>query len=223
MKRFCAAAIAAIVLAGCNTLPDQATDHGSVVKTTVKQDGAREVIENKSDYAAYASAKLELAGKPLFKLTCPPSGCVLASLEVSAPGTGGELAAPAPPPKVEHPFVGAVRETKELLLGLQPLAIAATSGHFVARVFDSFGRSSESIASRIQAPAPSIVVNGNNSAAAAGGTASSTGANSGPQSGNSGRVNSNDANTTNSGRINSNDANTTGSNNPVTNPPPATP
>src|SRR4051794_40059528 len=61
--RLAVAVAAAAMLAGCNTLPKEATDHGSVVKTTEKKDGAKETIENLSDYAAYTKAKAELAGK----------------------------------------------------------------------------------------------------------------------------------------------------------------
>jgi hypothetical protein len=175
MKAFLAAIAAVFALAGCSSLPDQATEHGSVTRTVVKRDGSREVTENASDYAAYTKAKLELAGKPLFRLTCPTTGCVIASLEVSAPNSGGDLAAPAAPVKVEHAAVGIARELKETVLGLQPLAVATTVGRTVTRVFDSFGRSNEMIAARIQAPQPNVIVNGNNSAASAGGTAASTG------------------------------------------------
>lgn len=89
----------ALALAGCSTVPTQATDQGSVVKTNA--DGSR--IENLSDYAIYA--KIATESKPLFEMTCPPAGCVMLSLKVNAPQDKAALQAPAVPEPASNVFV----------------------------------------------------------------------------------------------------------------------
>jgi hypothetical protein len=86
-----AVGIVSFVMAGCSTMPD-AVDQGSVVKTTVKTDGSKDIIENLSDYAIYAKHAGEK--QPLFEMTCPANGCVLASLKVNSPDSGSKLAGP---------------------------------------------------------------------------------------------------------------------------------
>jgi hypothetical protein len=157
------------VLSGCTTPP---ATHGSIITT----DGGK-ITENRSDYANYTQAKLALAAKPLFELECPTEGCVLKALRVNNPNSGGDIAAPAAPPKIESAAVGVAREFKETLLGVTPLAIAYTTGKTVQRIFESANAANVSIASRIQAPQPNQTINvtGSNSAAAFGGPATSTG------------------------------------------------
>lgn len=159
----------AALAAGCSSVPEVATEQGSVVKTTTGGDGRKEVLENKSDYAVYVEARLSAMARPLFEMTCPATGCVIASLKVGHPGGGGaELSAPVPVQPPAHPVVGFMREVKETLLGLMPVAMAATTGHYVSKVFDSFGATNAAMAAQIQAPAPNVTI-GNNSGAALGG------------------------------------------------------
>jgi hypothetical protein len=170
MKTLACLIIAAVLaLTGCATPP---ATHGSVITT----DGGG-VTENRSDYANYTQAKLALATKPLFEMECPTEGCVIKSLKVNNPNAGGDIAAPAAPPKVESAAVGVAREFKETLLGLTPLAVAYTTGKTVQRIFESSNATSVSLASRIQAPQANQTINvtGSNSSAAFGGSASSVG------------------------------------------------
>lgn len=91
MHLICAGALA-LALTACDSLPKQATDEGSVIKTVKKVDGSVETIENLSDYAIYAKRAGE--SKPMFEMTCPVQGCVLSSLKVNAPESGSKLAEP---------------------------------------------------------------------------------------------------------------------------------
>jgi hypothetical protein len=163
-----AVAVAAVV-SGCATPP---ATHGSIITT----DGGK-VTENRSDYANYTQAKLALATKPLFEMECPAEGCVIKSLKVNNPNAGGDIAAPAAPPRIESAAVGVAREFKETLLGMTPLAIAYTTGKTVQRIFESSNAANVSLASRIQAPQANQTINvtGSNSSAAFGGAASSVG------------------------------------------------
>lgn len=196
-------AVSCLVLGGCGLFQtkDDAVDHGSVIRTTTKPDGSIERVENLSDQAAYYRAKSEIAGKPLFRMACPAEGCKFASLEVSSPNSAGDIAAPAPPPKVENAVVGVVRELKEGILGLAPIAapVAIVQGmaRYGTRIANRFGDSIDTIATNVSRP-NQVTVTGSNSAASVNGPATSTGPNSGAQSGNTGRINSNDANQTNS-------------------------
>jgi hypothetical protein len=144
---------------GCASMPD-AIEHGSIVQTVAK-DGTR-TTENRSDYSQYVATKAQLAAAPLFKLTCPASGCMIASLEVANPHAARDIAAPAPPPKIESAAVGVMREFKEALLGLAPIGMAATVGHTTAKIFSAFGGSVESIAGKIQAPQASVTTTTSN-------------------------------------------------------------
>jgi hypothetical protein len=82
----------ALLLGACTTTPP--ADPGNVIKTT-KTDGTT-TIENLSDYAAYLKQAAE--SKPLFEMTCPPTGCVMTSLKVNMPSDKSSLQAPPPPP-----------------------------------------------------------------------------------------------------------------------------
>lgn len=138
----------------------------------------------KSDYSYYAEAKAAAAAKPLFEMECPSEGCIVKALRVNNPNSAADaIAAPAPPPRVEHAVVGVMREAKEMLLGLAPSAVGIVGAKTVAKVFDSFGSTSVAIANKIQAPVvvtppanQTVNVTGNNSAGAIGGAATSTGA-----------------------------------------------
>lgn len=148
------AILAANFLAGCATAP---IEQGSIIQTKLADGSTR--TENRSDFAAYAEAKRELASKPLFEMTCPSTGCVLASLKVNNPGAGSDLAAPAPPPKVESPLVGFMRELKETVGLLTPIGMAGTVGHAVGGIFAAFADSTEEIADKIQAPQANVTNN----------------------------------------------------------------
>lgn len=95
------AALLSMLLAGCPTLPDKATEEGSVTRTTKKTDGTVETISNNSDYANYVNGQLKANEPKVVKLTCPPQGCVIGSLEVPVNAGAGELkiAPPAGPPE----------------------------------------------------------------------------------------------------------------------------
>jgi hypothetical protein len=92
MKSVIYAVLLAFVLAGCNTLPTEATEQGSITRTVTKKDGSTETTANKSDYAAYLDKATE--SKPLFEMTCPETGCVIKTLKVNAPSDGSKLSAP---------------------------------------------------------------------------------------------------------------------------------
>lgn len=118
----------ALILAGCESVPKQATDQGSVVKT--EANGTK--IENLSDYAIYA--KIATESKPLFEMTCPPTGCIMMSLKVNAPQDKGAIQAPAVPESVGNTFVKG-------LFGLANNALSFTPWYFGSKVltkaFDS--------------------------------------------------------------------------------------
>lgn len=95
MKTVVYAVLVAFALAGCNTLPSEATAQGSLSRTITKKDGSVETTSNKSDYAAYLDKVGE--SKPIFEMSCPASGCVIASLKVNAPNSGGKVAPPSVP------------------------------------------------------------------------------------------------------------------------------
>lgn len=143
----------ALTLAACST---PAVEHGSVIETTIKSDGSRVVVENRSDYANYANTKLELAKKNLFEMECPPQGCTFLKLAVANPNAGSDIKEPAAPPKVESAAVGVAREIKETIGLAMPVAMAATVGHTVGKLFTAFGGSVESIAGKIQAPQANV-------------------------------------------------------------------
>lgn len=88
---------AALLLAACDNLPTRATDEGSVVKTVRKADNSVETISNKSDYANYVDGVLKANEAKVVRLTCPPQGCTIGSLEVPINGGGGEVKLGAPP------------------------------------------------------------------------------------------------------------------------------
>ncbi len=93
--------LCAALLAACGTTatkPDIA-ETGSVIKTTAKQDGSTETVENLSDYGMYLKRTAET--KPLFEMTCPPQGCQFASLKVNAPADKTNVAPPPAPPETE--------------------------------------------------------------------------------------------------------------------------
>ncbi len=185
--------------AGCASTPD-AIEHGSIVQTVAK-DGTR-TTENKSDYAAYVAIKAQLAAAPLFRVTCPVSGCQFASLEVANPHAATDIAAPAPPPKIESSAVGVAREFKEALLGLAPVAMAATVGNTVGKIFSAFGGSVENIAGKIQAPQANVTTTTTSNA--------TTNTNSG---------NTTTTSNTNSGNTTTSTTTTTTNPAPVTTPP----
>lgn len=93
MKTVAYAIFAAFILAGCNTLPTEATEQGSISRTVKKADGSTETTSNKSDYAAYLDKVGE--SKPLFELSCPATGCIIGTLKVNAQGDSSKVAAPA--------------------------------------------------------------------------------------------------------------------------------
>ena len=95
MKTVIFAIITALALAGCNTLPTEATEQGSITRTVTKKDGSTETTANKSDYAAYLDKVSE--SKPLFEMSCPATGCVIGTLKVNAPSDGSKIAAPVVP------------------------------------------------------------------------------------------------------------------------------
>lgn len=88
------AALLVITLTACNTLPKDATEQGSVVRTVTKGDST-ETIKNQSDYASYLEVATQ--SKPMFEMTCPPQGCVILSLKVNAPVNASAIAAPSQP------------------------------------------------------------------------------------------------------------------------------
>lgn len=143
-----------VALAGCETI--KPAEHGSVIETTVKADGSKVIVENRSDYANYTNTKFELAKKPLFSMECPAEGCRFAKLEVANPNAGADIKEPAPPPKQESVAVGVAREIKETLGILAPVGMAATVGHTVNRIFASFGGTVTQMATTIQAPQPNV-------------------------------------------------------------------
>ena len=53
MKTVVYAVLVAFALAGCNTLPSEATAQGSLSRTITNKDGSVETTSNKGDYAAY--------------------------------------------------------------------------------------------------------------------------------------------------------------------------
>lgn len=163
----------AVGVVGCKTLPTEATEHGSITQT--KPDGTK--VENKSDYAAYADAKLTLAKQPIISIACPPTGCVMKGLQVFAPGAGGDITAPVAPKPPENAIVGTMREIKEGVIGLAPFVLGAKVVSGFAGIFDRFGGTTAEIASRTQAPQANntVYVNGSNSSAAIGGSSTSRG------------------------------------------------
>lgn len=189
------------LLAGCASVPE-GIEHGSVVQTVAK-DGTR-TTENRSDYAAYVVAKTQLAAAPLFKITCPTTGCNFASLEVANPHAASDIAAPAPPPKIESAAVGVMREFKEMLQSAMPVAMAATVGHTTAKIFSAFGGSVENIAGKIQAPQANVTTTTTSNAT------NNTNTNSG---------NTTTTSNTNSGNTTTSTTTTTTNPAPVTTPP----
>lgn len=206
--RFAFALIAAVMVAGCNLIPKEATEHGSVIQT--KADGSK--IENRSDYAEYAQGKITLASRPLFEMTCPATGCIVMSLKVNAPGQGSDIAPPAAPPKEENAIVGTVRELKEFGLGAAPYLL----GHSVVKgfkaMFTVFGDTVADVSGKIQAPQPNNTVNctGPYVACAQGGAASTIGP-------------VRNTTRTNTYTNSFNPVTNNGSFNPITNPPPPAP
>lgn len=158
------------LLAGCATDP-KPLDHGSVIQTTVKSDGSRTVVENRSDYGNYANTKLELARKNLFEMECPLDGCKFTRLTVANPSAGNDIAAPAPPPKIENSAVGVARELKELTLGLMPAFMVHTAARTVSNIFSAFGGTTSDIAGKIQTPQANVTTNTTNTNTASGGSA----------------------------------------------------
>lgn len=162
--------IAIVGLSGCESVP-KGIDHGSVVQTA--KDGTR--TENLSDYAAFVAAKKDLATKPLFEMSCPATGCLVLSLKVNNPNGGGDIAAPAAPPKVESTGVGIAREMKETVGLLMPLGMVGLVGSTVSKVFNSFGNTTQALAAKIQAPQPNVTTTNTASGGSAiGGSATTT-------------------------------------------------
>lgn len=106
MKTVAYAVLFAFVLAGCNTLPTEATEQGSITKTVKKADGSTEIVANKSDYATYLDKVGEQ--KALFEMSCPVTGCIIGNLKVNAPSDGSKIAAPVVPETFGVAFVKGV-------------------------------------------------------------------------------------------------------------------
>lgn len=104
----------AFILGACNTVPTQATDQGSVIKTS--SDGTK--IENLSDYALYAKTVTD--SKPIFEMTCPPQGCVMLSLKVNAPNDKNSLTAPVVPESAGTMFIKGFFSLAHDVVGLGP-------------------------------------------------------------------------------------------------------
>lgn len=157
------AVMCAIMLSACNSLPNQATDQGSVVKTTTK-DGVTETIKNQSDYASYLERASE--SKPMFEMTCPPTGCVIMSLKVNAPVDPSKIAGPPSPP--ESLVAVVVKETFGTLRG----AIPYYAGMRVLTT--AFDKANSSVTTNITRDSgnTTLTASGAGAAVASGGTAS---------------------------------------------------
>lgn len=120
--RITLSSLVAIGLAACESAPKEATEQGSVIHT--KADGSK--VENRSDYADYANVKLKLAERPLFEMTCPPQGCVVASLKVNNPTSGADILPPVKPAPEPSGFDKALAVADRLLgYGVQAYGIHA--------------------------------------------------------------------------------------------------
>lgn len=143
---------AAFLLSGCfGTAATKADENTSVVKTVTKPTGETEVTEQLTDYAIYA--KSVGTKQPLFDMSCPDSGCVMKSLKVYAPDSGGKLAGP---PKgigttLAEGVVNIVDKTIDKAAGAVPFVAAwkvldkafdAASGKTITTNIDSSNRSS---------------------------------------------------------------------------------
>lgn len=182
-----------LFLAGCAGTPTQATDQGSVVKTNA--DGSK--VENLSDYAIYA--KIATESKPMFEMTCPPQGCVIASLKVNAPMDKNALQAPQVPESAStvlvKGFFGLARDALSLgpwYFGSRVLtkAFEVANSSTTTTWTDSSNRSTNTDASNRSVTTTTTTTTTNNSnnrtcnggAAAPGGAGGTTGGNgnSGP-------------------------------------------
>lgn len=165
MTKLLIAALAAFLVVGCTTPAPRAKD-AAFTEETLNKDGTRVTVTKTSEVVHNEIVK-ELVSRPLVKITCPPSGCVLASFEVGQPLQGQVkdlIYQPREAPPELHPVAQFTRElmqpTKEILLAIGPAGIVAGA---MGRAFNTFGGTVSSMAREIQAPAgTSVAISGSN-------------------------------------------------------------
>lgn len=129
-------------------------------------------------------AFIENTGKPLFKLTCPPEGCIIASLEISNPAAVTALADVAKASNAPQMSEGgqiALAVVNGLVSGAKIWAIGDTA----SRIFESVNRSHTDVTTawvngigqlqpNVTTTLNSVTASGAGAAAAMGGAASAT-------------------------------------------------
>jgi len=124
-KRIVGTLVVAILLSACESAP--------VVQKGVTEERPDGTTITKSDYALALEKATEQ--RPLFELTCPATGCVMASLKVYNP------TAPAIPQPAPEPISWATMFTQELFSTARQFAPWIGGGYVLGKAFDVANRS----------------------------------------------------------------------------------